>query len=229
MRSKSKNLVGLRLIFWGWGLLIFLCLGSLSLANLMSGSYGSGEILIRPWMQTYNNVLLLFHLLVILSVLLGAILVDGFSQTVKGSVMRFGAIVCFGLSATCFIAMSLFPHLAEPGPWKHDATEVAWMRVLVFLPLVTRATGLVLLIMAIVPPTTRSKGSAQRGWYRVLVGFATLDVGLSVWKWAITPKAVIAVFHPFVTQPMYLVPWCVTGILVLVIIRSCSVPAATSF
>jgi hypothetical protein len=220
MQSKSKNLVGLRLIFWGWGLLIFLCLGSLSLANLMSGSYVSGEILIRPWMQTYNTVLLLFHLLVILSVLLGAILVDGFSRTGKGKVVRIGAIGCFGLTVCCFIAMSIFPHLAEPGPWKHDASEVAWMRVLVFLPLVTRATGSVLLIMAIVPPDLRSKGNGSSWWYCVLVGLATLDLGLSVWKWVTTPKAVIAVFHPFVTQPIYLLPWCVAGIIFLIGVRA---------
>jgi hypothetical protein len=220
MKSTLKNTIGLRLVFWGWALLIFLCLGSLSLANLMSGSYGSGEILIRPWMQTYNHVLLLFHLLVILSVLFGAILVDRFSRTTKGNVVRLGAIGCFGLTVFCFIAMSLFPYVTEPGPWQHDASEVAWMRVLVFLPLVTRGMGWIFLIMVLVEPHVRPKGRVPSWWFRVLVGLAMLDLGLSVWKWAITPKAVIAVFHPYVTQPIYLLPWCVAGIIFLIGVRA---------
>jgi hypothetical protein len=220
MKSTLKNTIGFRLVFWGWALLIFLCLGSLSLANLMSGSYGSGEILIRPWMQTYNHVLLLFHLLVILSVLFGAILVDRFSRTTKGNVVRLGAIVCFGLTALCFIAMSLFPYVTEPGPWPHDASEVAWMRVLVFLPLVTRGIGWIFLIMVLVEPGVRPGGRAASGGYTLLVGLAVLDVGFAVWKWAVTPKAVIAVFHPYVTQPIYLLPWCVAGIIFLIGVRA---------
>ncbi len=193
---------------------MFLCLGGLTLADLMEGSYGTGEILVRPWMHTYNNVLSTIHLLIMLCLLVGVALADGFSRGNRIKALRWSAMVFLGVTALCFLTMLLFPHLANPGPWKHGSTEVATMRILVFLPLVTRDVGWGLLVMALFQP-----GNMPRWWVVILVGLVTLDLGLSVWKWATTPKAVIALFHPFITEPAYLIPWCVGGVLFLIMVR----------
>jgi hypothetical protein len=133
--------------------------------------------------------------------------------------MRWGAIFFLGITILGFFAMLLFPYLAEPGPWKHDSKEVAMMRLLVFLPLVMRGVGWGLLVMALTQSNIIPKGNVPRWWYVTLVGLVTLDLGLTVWKWATTPKAIIAILHPHMTQPVYLIPWCMGGVLFLVILR----------
>jgi hypothetical protein len=178
----------MRLIAWGWALGLGLALAAAAFADEVAGHFGGGPVHVRPWMQGYNLAINLCQLLSL------ALLIAGALGLPPGRARRV-AWLSLALAASLVLAMLLFPLWWGGGPWAPDAPQVKALRVLVFAPSLLRTLGLA------------AAATALYGWNRVLLSLLFLDAALVAWKWAATPRAVMAFVHPFSAEPLGLLPW----------------------
>ena len=207
------------MLLWGWTCLIILCLAGVPLTRDMIGGYGHGKIFIQPFMTLYNTVILTAHLLGLGLVTAGALFLRNHAESRLARWCGRAALAMLGFTLATLLAMLAAPWWMGSGPWPSDSLQVATMRTLVYLPGVTRTLAWGLMILALVQGHIARGGGVPRWRYYLLLGLVALDLGLAIWKWSITPKAVIALLHPLAIEPLYMVPWVGGGVLFVVMLR----------
>jgi hypothetical protein len=210
---------GPRLLLWGWTCLIILCLAGIPLTKDMIGVYGRGKIFIQPFMTLYNTVILTAHLLGLGLVTAGALFLRNHAESRLAKGSGRAALAMLGFTLATLLAMLLVPWWMGSGPWPPDSLQVATMRTLVYLPGVTRTLAWGLMIVAMVQGHMTRGGAVPRWRYFLLLGLVALDLGLTIWKWIITPKAVIALLHPLSMEPLCMAPWILGGVLFVLMLR----------
>jgi hypothetical protein len=208
--------VGQHLLLWSWALLTLLCIGGAQLARELDGNFAGGAITIRDWMRFYNAVLLTNHAVLLLACLVGVLLSADPRDDRPARVARLASAGCFGGALLLCGAMLAFPLWAGSGPFTPGSTPVRLLRVLVFAPLVLRTLGWGLFVAAF----ARSLGEHQpavRACARVLLVLVGADLVVGIWKWAATPRAVIALLHPLATEPRPLAAWVFASLLFLLL------------
>ena len=215
--SSIDRKARMRILMWGWLTLAILMLSGVVPARHLAGEYSGNAVVIRPWMLVYNSIILALHGLALLLVSYGA----------TGSIPRAGnailfwcrkiAFVTFGLAVLSALAMLAAPVAIGSGPFSPGSLHLRLYTVLVYLPCVFRSLGWVCLVVTML----------QAGWSersRVLSGlllvFVCVDLCLVVWHWLGTEIAVVAVFHPYITKPLFLTPWVCASALFLALLRS---------
>jgi hypothetical protein len=183
-----------RLIGWGWATVLALALLSTTFAGEVTGKFGEGPVHVRPWMQVHDVAIGLPHLLAVALLWFGSLRLPS-SRTQRV------ALGCFTLALVAMVAQLLIP-VVSGGPWDPRAPEVRALRLTVFAPSALRAVGCAALAAVVVrSPKARVAICALLG----------IDAALVIWKWALTPKAVVAFIHPFCAMPIGLLPWVIAS------------------
>jgi len=216
---KSTESTGPRLLLWGWTCLIILCLAGVPLTKDMIGAYGRGKIFIQPFMTLYNTVILTAHLLGLGLVTAGALFLRNHAESRLVKWTGRAALAMLGFTLATLLTMVLVPWWMGSGPWPTDSLQVETMRTLVYLPGVTQSLAWGLMIVALVRGHLARGGAVPRWRTYLLLGLVALDLGLAIWKWTVTPKAVIALLHPLSMEPLYMVPWLGGGVVFVLMLR----------
>ncbi len=175
-------------------------------------------------MAHYNYIVSGAHLVVMTLMTLGAkglVRADGASR-----VLARGAVI--GLASTCaaIAGMFVFPWGFGWGPWPYDSLPVSIIRLLVLLPGTLRPVAVALVVLAFTaasPPPRPRWDTLRNGGIHLLLA---IDLALAVYKWLTTPKAVIALAHPFQPRPVLMIPWIAAMVLFLIAIRQDLFPRA---
>ncbi len=165
-------------------------------ARELVGDFSDRPIELRAWMITYNTVLLVTHLVLLLVLAIGTSLIEA-ADAATGRCKR---VSVWLLSAAMLLtaAFAIMPWVIGTGPFAPDSAAVKGMRVLVFLPPIVRTCALGVLAWSLGRHAVRDR--------RVAVVLAGVDVALCAATWSATPKAVIALLHPCATQPPKMLP-----------------------
>jgi len=211
----------MKVLFYGWFFLMVLCLVGIPLSDIMREGYDNspGVFHIRPWIFNYNTVVLISHLIVILAIFFGIKLVPLNNNDKPKSMVKYLSLTFFGLTALSIITMLFFPLIFGGGPWKNgDVIEMSIMRILVFLPSVTRTIAWGLLVIFFMKKGTLL-GNINSHWFDFpLIGLLSFDLGLVIEKWISTKYTVVAQIHPYCLEPVFLIPWFIASFVFLYIL-----------
>jgi hypothetical protein len=210
---------GHRTLFFGWLTLLVLGLGGFVLAGETQGRFSGAPIVLRPWMTLYNLVVAGCHFAALAVLALGVLRLAPRGDRAFAS-LRAVAAAGFAGAALATLALAVFPVLVGAGPWPHTAPAVAWMRLLVFLPLALRAAATVALVGALVRTRRR------RAWHAILVALGLVELGRSLAGWYGTPKAVLALVHNPAGPAVWALHWTLLGVLFLCLVEQPEVDAA---
>jgi hypothetical protein len=208
---------GHRTLFLGWLTLLVLGLGGFVLAGETQGQFSGAPVVLRPWMTLYNLVVAGCHFAALSSLALGVFrLAPRADRTLTG--LQGAATAGFAGAALAALALAAFPVFFGVGPWPHEAPAVAWMRLLVFLPLALRAAAALALVLALV------RTRPARAWHRILFALLLVELGRSLASWYGTPKAVLARVHP-AGPAVWALHWTLLGVLLLCLVEQPEVDA----
>jgi hypothetical protein len=191
-----RSKLGLRLIAFACAaLLVALVVGSAPARELVGG-FGDRPIELRDWMVTCNTVLLTTHLVLLAPLAVGIWL----TAPPRGAAHRLhiAALMLLAVTVILTVVFAVFPWIVGHGPFAPASVEVRALRVFVFLPPIVRTLALGAVAWGLFLGAARSQ-------LAVLVLSGT-DLALCIAMWIATPKAVIALLHPCMTQPVQLLP-----------------------
>jgi hypothetical protein len=169
-------------------------------------------------MTLYNLVVAGCHFAVLATLALGALRLAPRVDRAFAGLHRIAA-AGFAIAALATLALAAFPVLGGVGPWPHAAPAVAWMRLLVFLPLALRATAALALVLALV------RTRRPRTWHAILVALGMVELGRSLAGWYGTPKAVLVLVHGPAGPAVWAVHWTLLGVLFLCLLAQPEVDA----
>ena len=207
----------MRFLMWGWLALVILMVSGIVPARQLAGDYSGNAVLIRPWMMVYNSIILALH-----ATVLGLILYGG-----AGSLRRAGNTILFwcrrlglitlGVACLAAITMLAAPVVTGSGPFPPGSPQLQLYTVLVHLPSFFRSLGWACLVFAMLQGCWEER---SRLLPYLLIACVIADLGLVTWHWFSTDTAVVAEFHPFVTEPLFLIPWICGSAIFLFLVRS---------
>ena len=207
----------MRVLLWAWLSLVILVLSGIAPAWHLAGEYSGNAVVLRPWMLVYNSIILALHATALAFILYGG----------TGSIPRAGntilfwsrkvALITLGFAFLSAVTMLAAPVATGSGPFPPDGSHVRLYTILVHLPSLLRGLGWACLVVAML----------QSGWSErskvlplLVLLFVLADLAVVAWHWIDTDIAVVAVFHPYITEPLYLAPWVCGSVLFLFLVRS---------
>lgn len=164
-----------RPLVFAWLALGVFILAARPFAIELDGQYRGTFVAIRPFMRTYNAVILSAQLVVLAFALVAAL---------RSSAQL--ALVLLAAALVGTVAFLLAPILVGNGPYAPGDLQLAVYRALVFAPCVLRDLGLAALALPFVSALVRP----------LLFALALADAAIIVQRWHTTRIEVVATLHP---------------------------------
>jgi len=180
----------------------------------MIGTFGGGEIWIRPYMAVHNALLSGVHLVVEVGLWLGLWLMFARTPSPRRSGLSrwlVGALLGLALASTTVLVHLIFSLWVRGGSLPGEDLTVEALRALVFAPGVFRALAASMLCAFLV----RERPGPTA---RLALLLFLCDLGVCLWQWSQTGRAVIARAHPAVSDPLLLAPFVGAVLMLLLLV-----------
>ncbi len=206
----------MRVLLWAWAALTIVLLASVFPAKGLVDAFSSEAIVLKPWILIYNSIVIVLHGVALFFVIYGA---RGSIESAGNALLFWGrksAFLLLGLALLATILMLGAPLLTGRGLLHAEGSPVPLYRSRVFVAPVLRSAGWACLVLAMAQGLWVNRG--PWGPYFV-IGCAIADVLLGIYKWVDTPVALVAALHPFVAQPLFIIPWAAGSFVFLFLLR----------